>query len=244
MVVADVLNKRPGATVQTAVDALTNLILGFPSPLLVPGPARSQVEQAAALNPTTIFVWIGSNDILLSVLAGDPSMLTPLANFANSYVTMMTALAKTNARLIVANIPDVTVRHRHADRTDRRRNGTAAGPGDEDAGRRAARLPASGRAAAGIPDLAGQGHGAASGIVPGEYSWAAGDFGPVRVHGAASGGDPPQCGPLQPGDCGLRGGVSRNAGEYARRHRQSCGQRKRRERAALDHGFSGRPDLT
>ncbi len=107
MVVADVLNKRPSVTVQTAVDALTNLILGFPSPLLVPGPARSQVEQAAALNPTTIFVWIGSNDILLSVgglisLDGVHPTNTLHAILANAFIDTMNAQFH-------ANIPDVNV---------------------------------------------------------------------------------------------------------------------------------------
>ena len=109
MVVADVLNKAPTTNVQTAVDALTNIILGFPTPFVTPGPARTQVQTAIALNPTTIIVWIGSNDILLSVMAGDPSMQTPLASFINSYLTMMNQLASTNAHILVANIPDVTV---------------------------------------------------------------------------------------------------------------------------------------
>lgn len=109
MVVADVLNKRPGPVIQSAIDAMTNIVLGFPSPLYVPGPSRSQVEEALALNPTALLVWIGSNDVLLSVLTGDPSELTPLPSFASSYFAVMAALSKTHARIVMANIPDVTV---------------------------------------------------------------------------------------------------------------------------------------
>ena len=106
--VADVLNKRPGATVQSAVDALTNIILGFPTPFVVPGPPLSQVEQAVALNPTAILIWVGNNDILLSLMSGDPSQMTPVSDFSASYTAMLAALAQTNARILVANIPDVT----------------------------------------------------------------------------------------------------------------------------------------
>jgi hypothetical protein len=109
MYVADVLNKRPNPNVQNAIDGLTNVILGFPSPFLDGGPSRSQVEWAAALNPTAIVVWIGSNDILLSAMTGDPSLLTPLPSFTKSYFTMMDALSKTGAKLIVANLPDITI---------------------------------------------------------------------------------------------------------------------------------------
>lgn len=109
MVVADVLDKRPGPNVQTAIDAMTNIILGFPTPLIVPGPSRSQLEEAVALTPSAVLIWIGANDVLWSVLTGDPSQLTPLPSFTSSYFTMMATLSRTNARLIVANIPDVTI---------------------------------------------------------------------------------------------------------------------------------------
>lgn len=107
--VSDALNKRPGGTVQTGVDAMANVILGFPTPFIIPGPARSEVEQAVMLNPTTTIVWLGSNDVLLAELTGDFSYLTPIPNFAASYEQVLDALAKTKTKLVVANIPDVTV---------------------------------------------------------------------------------------------------------------------------------------
>jgi len=108
MVVADVLNKRPSLQIQTAIDALTNIVLGFPSPFLIPGPSLTQVEQAVALAPTTIIVWIGSNDALLAAMTGDFGMLTDLGSFTASYAALMNALAATNASLVTANIPNVT----------------------------------------------------------------------------------------------------------------------------------------
>ena len=108
MVVADVLNKRPSLQIETAIDALTNIVLGFPSPFLIPGPPLTQVEQATALAPTTIIVWIGSNDALLAAMTGDFSMITPLGSFTASFAALMDALAATNASLVTANIPNVT----------------------------------------------------------------------------------------------------------------------------------------
>lgn len=109
MYVADVLNKAPNPTVVTAVDAMTNIVLGFPTPFVVPGPALTQVQQAAALKPTTIILWIGANDVLFSAMTGDQSMLTPLPSFTTSYFKLMSDLAKTGARILVANIPDVSI---------------------------------------------------------------------------------------------------------------------------------------
>lgn len=103
--VADLLNLRPTPNPQTAPEALTDIILGIPG---TPVP-RSQVEEAVALNPSTVILWIGANDVLLSAMAGDPSMQTPIQNFAQSFLNVMADLSATKAQLIVANVPDVTV---------------------------------------------------------------------------------------------------------------------------------------
>lgn len=105
----------PGAKVQDAlttrpnfpVDSLTDLVLGFPD--LLGGQSRSQVELAEALQPTTIFLWIGNNDALGAATAADPARLTPQADFEASYRQVIDRLAATQAKLVVANIPDLTV---------------------------------------------------------------------------------------------------------------------------------------
>lgn len=105
----------PGQNVQDAlttlpsfpIDDLTDLVLGFPGLLI--GFTRSQVEWAENLSPTTIFVWLGSNDALGVVFTGDTSTLTPVPQFQTSFAQVMTRLAATGAKLVVANVPDVTV---------------------------------------------------------------------------------------------------------------------------------------
>jgi phospholipase/lecithinase/hemolysin len=101
--VHDALSLRPG----DPIDSLTDLVLGLPGLFL--GIARSQVEWAEALDPTTVIVWIGSQDALNAVLLGDPSALTPVAQFETDYIELMDRLSATGASLIVANVPDVTV---------------------------------------------------------------------------------------------------------------------------------------
>lgn len=101
--VQDALTTRPGFP----IDDLTDLELGFPG--LLGGVSRSQVEWAENLAPTTIFVWLGSNDALGVIFAGDTSPLTPVPQFETSFAQVMTRLAATGATLVVANVPDVTV---------------------------------------------------------------------------------------------------------------------------------------
>ena len=104
----------PGQTVQDAlslrpnfpIDSLTDLVLGLPG--LLGGVSRSQVEWAEALAPTSIVLWIGSNDALGAVLAADPAFLTPVPAFESAYAQVIDRLAATGATLVVANIPDAT----------------------------------------------------------------------------------------------------------------------------------------
>ena len=103
--VADALHARPDC----AFDDLTDLILGLPEPCLFGGLARSQVEWAAALGPTTILVWLGNNDALGAALAADATRLTPVASFEADYAEVLDRLAVTGATLVMATIPDVSV---------------------------------------------------------------------------------------------------------------------------------------
>ena len=104
----------PGHTVHDAlitrpnlpIDSLTDLVLGVPA--LFNGIARSQIEWAEAVSPTTILLWLGSADALRTIFIASPIGLTPPASFASDYAAVMQRLAATGATLIVANVPDVT----------------------------------------------------------------------------------------------------------------------------------------
>jgi len=110
MFLADLLNKRPDPAGTALVDGLTNLVLGFPSPFIVPGQPRSQVEQAIALKPTTVIAWAGNNDVLFPELFGSGIFpITPIGDFYKSFDQLLDQLATTHARLVVANVPDVTL---------------------------------------------------------------------------------------------------------------------------------------
>jgi lysophospholipase L1-like esterase len=99
----DVLTTAPSLP----IDSLTDLVIGLPG--LLDGVSKTQVEWAQALQPTSIFLWIGSNDILGAASVADPSAATPLNTFASNYNKLLDQLSATGATLVVANIPDVTV---------------------------------------------------------------------------------------------------------------------------------------
>lgn len=69
---------------------------------------QSQVDLATDLAPTALIVWLGSNDVLWSVIGGDPIFMTPEAEFRAAYENMMDRLSATGAAMVVANIPDAT----------------------------------------------------------------------------------------------------------------------------------------
>ena len=99
----DALTTRP----DLAFDDLTDLVLGLPG--LLSGISRSQVEWAEALDPSIVFVWLGSNDALVAALFADARLVTPPDAFAAAYAEVMERMAATGAQLVVANVPDVTV---------------------------------------------------------------------------------------------------------------------------------------
>ncbi len=106
--VNDVLTTLPVDVPTTAEQQITQLVIGFPG--LSDNIARTQLEWAIALKPTTIIVWIGNNDALVADETGMPSSMTPLATFTTEFTQLMTELSqKTHANLIVSNIPDVTL---------------------------------------------------------------------------------------------------------------------------------------
>ncbi len=101
----DLINAGPTALPTAAQDILTTLVLGFPV-----GNSNTQLNEAVALKPTTLFVWIGSNDALLADDSGRPASMTPVASFTTDYAQLMTTLHSKlpGTRLLVLNLPDVT----------------------------------------------------------------------------------------------------------------------------------------
>jgi lysophospholipase L1-like esterase len=98
----------PGAT---SVDALTTVTDagGFHDLILRGG--GTQVQQAAALHPTFVLLWIGNNDVLGAAVRGravDGVTLTPTATFRVVYGQIVASLRATGATIVAANLPDVT----------------------------------------------------------------------------------------------------------------------------------------
>jgi len=98
----------PGAT---SADALTRTTdAGGLHDLILRG-LGTQVQQAVALRPTAITLWIGNNDVLGAALRGraiDGVTLTPTATFRATYGQIVAALKTTSAFIVAANLPDVT----------------------------------------------------------------------------------------------------------------------------------------
>lgn len=107
--VQDVLTTRPDP--RDGINTLTDIVLGLPAfvPGVGDGVARSQIEFAEELKPSVVLLWIGNNDALGAALAADPAGLTPQADFERAYEEVARRVRATGARVVVANIPDVTV---------------------------------------------------------------------------------------------------------------------------------------
>jgi lysophospholipase L1-like esterase len=67
----------------------------------------TEVQQALALHPTFIAIWIGGNDFLGAVSAGDPTKLTASATFAAQYKAMLDTLTAgaPNAGMALGTLP-------------------------------------------------------------------------------------------------------------------------------------------
>jgi GDSL-like Lipase/Acylhydrolase len=70
----------------------------------------TQFAQAKALHPTFITLWIGNNDVLGFATSGgaNPSSPTDATTFGYLYGQLADSLAATGAKVVVANIPNVT----------------------------------------------------------------------------------------------------------------------------------------
>lgn len=115
--VSDALNRKPNRTLTSTDETqlATNLVLGFPCPVLIPCPARTQVQQAVALHPTAILIDIGNNDILAPVSSGQLAAIlaSPMqqqaffTQFATNYALLLQQLSVATVPFIVGNLPDV-----------------------------------------------------------------------------------------------------------------------------------------
>lgn len=98
----------PGATVGAL---LTITGAEQPSPLpaaqFVLRGQGTAVQQAAALHPTFVAIWIGGNDYLNVVGTGTPATMTSVADFKTRYEAMLDALiaAAPNSGMVVGNLP-------------------------------------------------------------------------------------------------------------------------------------------
>ena len=107
----------PGFTVGALVGLPSSCPPDFSNPIAVmaveilnpscsnPGP--TELAEAAALKPTTAILWVGSNDVLFSLLfnSTDP---TDIGTFYTQHSLATTTLAHASKSLVLANIPDVT----------------------------------------------------------------------------------------------------------------------------------------
>ncbi len=71
----------------------------------------SQVAQAVAAGPSFVTVWIGNNDVLGAVIRGravEGVTVTPAADFRAAFEQVIAAVRASGARVVAANLPDVT----------------------------------------------------------------------------------------------------------------------------------------
>ncbi len=100
IVLADVMNSTSTATSYSKSPFIDIVLRG----------QGTQFQQAQALNPTMVTLWIGNNDVLGFATSGGvrPTEPTPSATFGSLFGQLADNLAATGAKVVVANIPDVT----------------------------------------------------------------------------------------------------------------------------------------
>lgn len=98
------------ADVLSATDVASSYSGSTAIPLVLRNQGTTVIEQATTLQPAFISCWIGNNDVLGFATSGgyNPSEPTDAIGFSALYNQLGGALAATNAKVVVANIPDVT----------------------------------------------------------------------------------------------------------------------------------------
>jgi hypothetical protein len=103
---ADLISLQPPCT-PPPTNAIQVMAAEILNPACTTNPGPSQLQEAAAMKPTTSILWIGANDALYTILYGTPP--TNLLSFAQAYHVATTTMAQASGNLVVANIPDVTL---------------------------------------------------------------------------------------------------------------------------------------
>src|ERR1035437_7883981 len=105
--VNDLVNLHPSChpNFSNPIEVMASEILNPTYPICTTDPP-TELAQAASLKPTTAILWVGSNDVLFSLLFGtDP---TNVGKFYTLHSLATTTMAHASKTLVVANIPDVT----------------------------------------------------------------------------------------------------------------------------------------
>ncbi len=89
------------------VDINVELVLGLPGCLT--GQIGSEIETVEALRPTFAILWVGNNDTLWAVVNGVTSEITNPVVFSQDYEEIVRRLVATRTKLVIANLPDVTI---------------------------------------------------------------------------------------------------------------------------------------
>ena len=98
----------PGARVSDTLNRVTDN--GGLHDLILRGQGTA-LQQALALQPTFVTLWIGNNDVLAAATSGivvEGVTLTPVAQFESDFRAIAGALAASGAKLAFATIPRVT----------------------------------------------------------------------------------------------------------------------------------------
>ena len=101
----------PGFDLYDAMNTLT----GGMADLVLRNPTfgnTSQIEQAMALNPTLLILWLGSNDVLGAALdGGDPAQITSINDFTSRLTAILNYIRVDQGydkAIIMANVPNVS----------------------------------------------------------------------------------------------------------------------------------------
>jgi hypothetical protein len=107
----DVLNAKSSTTCASYILSSSPTPNPYFDLVLRPSTGRgSQFQQARLLHPTFITLWIGNNDVLGYATSGGyaPSSPTDIIAFQALYNQLGDSIASLGAKVVVANIPDVT----------------------------------------------------------------------------------------------------------------------------------------
>lgn len=112
---------RPGPYNNVAIpgNVVANLYTNFGTPASSFDPlktiflgGRTELEMTKAINPTFVSLWIGANDVLGALIsstnAGDTTQITSAAAFDAAYDSVANVIAATGAKVVLANVPDIT----------------------------------------------------------------------------------------------------------------------------------------